>query len=180
MTSRRYDLPHDSIPAISLWQPYASLIAAGVKPYETRGFAPPARLLGHRIAIHAAKRVPVRGELGTDVEAAISAALGRDDWFGRDGLPLGAVVCTAVIFCAIQIYEPLYERGIARTDRTITQFWDAVHQPPSQIPIDLFGDYSAGRWCWELKDIEVLPDPIPARGRQMIGWSWSGTRGIAA
>ena len=27
--------------AISLWQPYASLIAAGVKTIETRGWAPP-------------------------------------------------------------------------------------------------------------------------------------------
>ena len=40
---------------ISLWQPYASLIAAGVKTIETRGWAPPKRLMGQRIAIHAAR-----------------------------------------------------------------------------------------------------------------------------
>jgi len=32
--------------AISLWQPWASLIACGAKPYETGSFAPPASLIG--------------------------------------------------------------------------------------------------------------------------------------
>jgi hypothetical protein len=169
-------LPHDPIPAISLWQPYASLIAAGVKPYETRGFAPPARLLGHRIAIHAAKRVPVRGELGTDVEAAISGALGRDDWFGRDGLPLGAVLCTAILDQARQVERAPDAHGVAIV-AGLTPVPSSMRLP---IKIDLFSDYSVGRWLWHLRSIEPLPDPIPARGRQMIGWPWSGTWGIAA
>ena len=42
---------------ISLWQPYASLIAAGVKTIETRGWAPPKGLMGQRIAIHAARAI---------------------------------------------------------------------------------------------------------------------------
>lgn len=41
--------------AISLWQPYASLIALGAKTIETRSWAPPAQYLETRIAIHAAK-----------------------------------------------------------------------------------------------------------------------------
>src|SRR5262245_34476504 len=42
--------------AISLWQPWASLIAIGTKTMETRDWAPPREYLGGRIAIHAAKR----------------------------------------------------------------------------------------------------------------------------
>ena len=38
--------------AISLWQPWASLIAAGVKPYETRHWSPPRELIGQRIATY--------------------------------------------------------------------------------------------------------------------------------
>jgi hypothetical protein len=30
------------MPAISLWQPWASLIAVGIKPFETRSWAPSA------------------------------------------------------------------------------------------------------------------------------------------
>lgn len=43
--------------AISLWQPWASLIACGAKPYETRSWAPPRSMIGQPIAIHAAKKV---------------------------------------------------------------------------------------------------------------------------
>ena len=44
--------------AITLHQPWASLIAEGVKTIETRSWAPPAALWGERIAIHAATRKP--------------------------------------------------------------------------------------------------------------------------
>ena len=142
-------MPHEPMPAVSLWQPYASLIAAGVKPWETRDFAPPQRLLGKRIAIHAAKRVPRRGELGEDVEAAISAALGRDDWFGRDGLPLGAVVCTAVLGGAVRIRAPADNNGMAEFDRILNKGSEGGVIGRLAIKTDLFGDYSAGRWCWE-------------------------------
>jgi hypothetical protein len=43
--------------AISLWQPWASLIAAGLKPYETRNWAPAPSMIGQTIAIHAAKKI---------------------------------------------------------------------------------------------------------------------------
>lgn len=43
--------------AISLWQPWTSLIACGAKPYETRDWAPPASLIGQPIAIQAAKKI---------------------------------------------------------------------------------------------------------------------------
>ena len=49
--------------AISLWQPYASLIAEGIKVQETRNWAPPKHLIGERIAIHAAKRRLTKAEL---------------------------------------------------------------------------------------------------------------------
>ena len=42
--------------AISLHQPWASLIAVGIKTIETRSWAPPKALIGQRIAIHAAKK----------------------------------------------------------------------------------------------------------------------------
>lgn len=75
------------LPAISLWQPWASFIAIGVKPYETRHWPAPRRLIGQRIAIHAAKRKP-------EAEDIV--------WWHRiagftNPLPLGAFVCTAIL-----------------------------------------------------------------------------------
>ena len=46
-----------TVKAMSLHQPWASLIAAGVKNVETRSRPPPQSLIGQRIAIHAAKKV---------------------------------------------------------------------------------------------------------------------------
>ena len=34
-----------------------------------------------------------------------------------------------------------------------------------------FGHYEVGRWAWLLADAELLPQPIPARGRLGI-WDW--------
>jgi hypothetical protein len=46
-------------PAITIWQPWATLIAIGAKPFEFRSWPVPARLIGQRIAVHAGAR-PVR------------------------------------------------------------------------------------------------------------------------
>ena len=54
------ELDASPMPCISLWQPYASLIACGAKPFETRHWAAPARFIGQRVAIHAAARKPSR------------------------------------------------------------------------------------------------------------------------
>lgn len=49
--------------AITLWQPYASLVALGVKTIETRSWPAPKGLVGQRIAIHAAAKPPIAHEL---------------------------------------------------------------------------------------------------------------------
>lgn len=41
--------------AISIWQPHASLLLLGAKPFETRSWPVPKALIGQRVAIHAAK-----------------------------------------------------------------------------------------------------------------------------
>ena len=43
--------------ALSLWQPWASLVADGRKRIETRSWRPPEYLIGKRLAIHATKKV---------------------------------------------------------------------------------------------------------------------------
>jgi hypothetical protein len=81
------------IPALTLWQPYASLIAVGVKKFETRSFAAPQRLLGQRIAIHAAKREITLVGLDRETALAIMSAVNGSVY----RLPRGVVVCTAVL-----------------------------------------------------------------------------------
>ena len=71
--------PPDADPmyAITLHQPWASLIALGLKTVETRSWPAPARLVGQRIAVHAGKRL-VR-QPGERIERELRVHWG-DDW----------------------------------------------------------------------------------------------------
>lgn len=51
---------------LTIWQPWASLILAGAKPVEWRGWPAPAYLRGQRIAIHAGAR-PARADEIADI-----------------------------------------------------------------------------------------------------------------
>lgn len=139
--------------AISLWQPWASLIAIGAKPFETRDWAPPKSLIGQRIAIHAAKKpvAPIARTLDDETHASISRALGVA-WLPDAKLPLGAIVCTAVLTEVAQV-----------DDRECFQF-------PSSPDVfsfpDAFGNYSSGRWIWRFERVRPIEHPIPIRGSQ--------------
>jgi len=138
-----------AIPAISTWQPYASLIACEVKPWETRHWPPPLRTIGQRIAIHAAVRKPTRDE----IDYLDMTALRHFDLNWWDTVPYGAVVCTARLLGAWQVTE-------------LAEFGNPKLGDGRVIPDDGLGDYTVGRWCWELRDIERLDPPVPTKGRQ--------------
>lgn len=135
---------------ISLWQPWTSLVAIGAKPFETRSKAPPAKLIGQRIAIHAARRIPTEkkmlGLVSYEAILAMQRAL-AEHRLSLSTAPRGVILCTAVLYNARRV--PL----------------DAWRSMP---PPDLFGDYSPGRWIWELRDVQQIPKPVPFLGRQ--GW----------
>lgn len=127
--------------AISLWQPWASLIAIGAKPFETRSWAPPKALIGQRIAIHAAKK-PLGDAVDDVSDDTLKVMRAHLENAGESlyGLPRGVIVCTAVLY-------------------------SAVESTGGPAP-DVFGDYSAGRWIWSLTDVTPLRKPLPWTGRQ--------------
>lgn len=143
-------VPGRVVPVLTLWQPWASLIAIGAKPCETRGKVPPARLIGRRIAIHAALRKPRRADLDDATHRAMAEAFrSHDDWLQT--LPRGMILCTAILREAL---------------------------PVDQVPHDLFGDYSLGRWAWQLEDLRPVDPHVPAKGTQTWGWPWQVPDGV--
>ena len=142
--------------AVSLCQPYASLIAAGVKTIETRGWAPPKGLMGQRIAIHAAKAIETADVRGRSRHDLIAAALNDPEW--EKNVPRGAVVCTAVLDSAALVTG-------SEQDGQAT----AANRHP--VPVDEWGDFGPGRWLWFLRDVEPVDPPAPARGHQGF-WNW--------
>lgn len=146
--------------AITLWQPWAQLVAAGIKVQETRSWAPPRWLIGKRIAIHAAKRRPTKAllkGLPRVIHDDMYAQYGYD-WV--DSIPYGAVICTAQLF------------GVARlTGKKNPGEWglDGVRIDTGehvQIFSDAYGDYSAGRYIWGLQHIKKKRRPVPMAGKQ--------------
>lgn len=101
------------------------------------------------------KRYETRGwETSYRGRIAIHAGKRRADWVATP-LPLGAVIAIATI---VDIYPA-----------------DAV--PLSDLERSL-GDFSHGRFAWELADIEVI-DPVPCRGYQGI-WLWTPPAAVHA
>lgn len=132
--------------ALSLTQPWASLVAIGAKHVETRSWQTPFR---GPLAIHAAKVFPPYARDFAE-EILPYRSLFVHGLRARD-LPLGAIVATCRLV------------GCVRTEL----MWDISEQERE------FGDYSPGRWAWVLEDIVRLPEPIPARGALGL-WYWPG------
>lgn len=128
--------------AITVLQPYASLIAEGLKKYETRGW--PTTYQGP-IAIHAGKQNLFNGldfVTGAEIQNALPVL--------PDILPAGAVIAIAEITDCIEM-----------TDEFIKSL------PRLEI---LFGHYKVGRYAWKLENVRKI-EPMPARGMQKI-WNW--------
>lgn len=137
--------------AISLWQPWATLIVIGAKQYETRSWKPYPAMIGRRIAIHAAKKKDL-DSLGLCLTEPFRTCLVEAGLTIVGDLPFGAVLGTAVITRAEKTHE--IRDVISEQERA-------------------FGDYSYGRFAWRLDQIEKFDEPIPVNGAQGF-WDWDG------
>lgn len=140
--------------ALSLWQPWASLIALGEKQIETRQWETKYR---GPLAIHATAKLPPRW-LGVSryaeafrIELADVLKVHRDNVEAATRkLPLSSVLC---IVRLEDIQETRYVREILCERERI------------------FGNYDDGRYAWFLELIEVFETPIPAKGNRLL-WNW--------
>jgi hypothetical protein len=130
--------------ALTLWEPWATFIADGHKRYETRSWS--TRFRGN-LAIHASKRWDKEQDFMLRRLASEHGEL-RDyvnyEWhFGCVLVACRLVACHRV---------------------------EAVRGQLSSLELAL-GDYSHGRFAWELEIVKHPPEPIPARGAQGL-WNW--------
>jgi hypothetical protein len=137
--------------ALTLTQPWATLVILGIKQWETRGWYPGAEYQhpGQRFAIHAAK-----GWTRDDREfAAELHARGILPVLPAD-LPRGAVLGTVRF------------DGLCRTTSRMAEELSDLEQE--------LGDYSPGRYAWEFANPQPLLEPVPARGALGL-WNWAPT-----
>lgn len=143
--------------AISLTQPWATLIALGAKRIETRSWA---TTFHGQIAIHAAKGLTaVGGRRGLyeqcleqpfrDVIAEAFMSSPVEAFDAVRSLPLGAIVAVATLVQVRRIDKALRAQVLAQT---VT---------PHEID---FGNYETGRYAWFLEDVLPLREVIPCKG----------------
>ena len=138
--------------AITILQPWASLIACGHKQIETRIW--PTKYRGP-IAIHAGKKDPRSWlhpcsdyDFVCTAEDALNGALFYE-------LPRGAVIAIAeLVDC-----RPTESFIFGGTLRDISE---------NEI---IFGDYTPGRYAWILANVRRI-EPVAAKGMQRL-WEWN-------
>jgi len=153
------------IPAITVYQPWASLLAYLAKLYETRGWATKYR---GPIAIHAAAK-PVlpwfQKEIDKETRLKIIEAVGPPTL-----LPLGCVIATAELAGCHLIRRNPYDGVVHFLDDTDAAVCINGYGAANKNEL-LFGDWKPGRYAWEFKNMQLLPEPIPAKGMQGL-WKW--------
>ncbi|MDB5200568.1 MAG: hypothetical protein JWO92_2531 [Chitinophagaceae bacterium] len=127
--------------AISLLQPFASLIVIGAKKFETRSWG--TRYRGP-LLIHASKKWDTDQEQLLDT-FHFGTALQNTD--GKIKLPFGSVI--GKVYLASVNYTQVVVGSLSEQEKA-------------------FGDYTHGRYAWELKDPVQFDKPIPYKGSLSI------------
>lgn len=161
-------LPSRKLRAFTLWQPWATLAIAGVKPFEFRRWPAPAWIWGQRVAIHAGARPVKRREIdelisairleggwGTalDPEPALDILLRIQE--RPELLPTSAVLGTAII-----------GKPVPAAEAVVSAYGESFRGDSNRIDHSVFG--------WPLTDIRRFEPPIEAKGAQGFWW-WTTT-----
>jgi hypothetical protein len=134
-----------SIKAISLWEPWATLIAAGIKTYETRGWYTNWR---GELLICATKKKT--GEQRQQYSKILSELKGEK--VDIDGFPCFENLSFGHAIAVVNLSDCL-----KMTD-------DVIQETPRKEIIT--GDWSTGRFAWKLENIRPLNSRIPVLGKQ--------------
>jgi activating signal cointegrator 1 len=141
--------------AITIHQPWATLIALGEKKFETRGWATKYR---GPIAIHAAKKVDKEICLEEPFRSVLA-----EHGYTADDLPTGAVVALCNLSDCLKV-----EHAHAKEKAALLS--SSGRLTPIKGNEVEFGWYDSGRYAWEMVDVKQI-NPVPAQGQQGL-WNW--------
>lgn len=152
--------------ALTLSQPYATLVAIGAKRIETRSWRTAYR---GRLAIHAAKAIPRWAREEYEQDPVFKDVLSKAGFTTLETLPTGGIVA----FCYLVGVEPIRRKhglvdpnsyqATANDGRSIT--FDVTRQELA------FGGYSDGRFAWLLDDVTELRKVFYINGAQRL-WNF--------
>ncbi len=179
---------------LTLHQPWASLVALGVKTIETRSWSTQYR---GPLAIHAAKSVEhegwqvgdwrwYRGHDGASIIARKWSGQAAGKGVEAHALHLGAIVAT----CTLVDVVPIVGWAADPQANHVTVCLDgALHSykfVPDVLPLTWkkrdpfevtdqrpYGDFTPGRFAWLLADVVPVVPPVPFKGGQGLTKTWT-------
>lgn len=134
------------IKVITLWQPWASLMALGAKGYETRSWLTTVR---GPIAVHAAQRYQ-KDQDDYFWKPSFRAALREGGILRPHDLPFGKLLS---IHNLVDVFKT-----------------EDVCKSLSSEELE-FGNYLPNRFAWKMPLVYKLSEPIPVKGFQGL-WNW--------
>ena len=146
--------------ALTILQPWATLIAVGAKKVETRSWATNYR---GPLAIHAGKDMNTphcvwRNPFKKELEKAGMFTPYPDGVWGFSLRHNGKIIAVAELIECLKVVSLETDGAVLEDGRKVTgnEF--------------VFGDFSVGRYAWLLRNIQQI-EPIEARGRQRL-WEY--------
>lgn len=124
--------------ALSLWQPWASLVVLGLKHYETRSWKTAYR---GTLVIHAAQK------WNPELEGFWKLLQGLSR-LNFDTPPRGAALGTVELVDVVKV---------------TTKFAKSLTGPEAT-----YGDFTPGRYAWKLANPILFTEPIPCAGHQRL------------
>ena len=138
--------------ALTILQPWASLIACGAKMIETRSWSTEYR---GEIAIHAGLADVKTAKTDREFLDICESAF----YYSGYGLymPRGKVIAIATLADCAVMTQPM-----------IDKLGESVRGQNEQM----FGFWEVGRYAWMLRNVRRI-EPVAAKGRQRL-WAWGG------
>lgn len=151
--------------AISIKQPWASLIVEGIKDIENRTWKCPEKYIGRRVLIHASSaivRSTMQGSLTTKQLQCANSGLPSIYDFEKMFLKGAIIGSVEIVDCVINHPSIWAEKTEGVTDINTGEFI------PKRDPKPIYN--------WVLANPIKFPEPIPAKG--MLGfWDYTGPTG---
>lgn len=162
--------------AITIYQPYASLIAEGHKIYEPRAFYTKYR---GPIAIHSARVIDP--DVFKFMLCPISTVLELErcgvNAYNVDNLSRSTIIAMAELVDIWEVEKSTIGGEIVLRKLKNTDNLHHCQYRPTATTITLdrkeaaLGDWHKGTYAWEFRNVKALELPIPAKGSPRL-WDW--------
>lgn len=137
--------------SLSILQPHASLVANGIKHFETRSWATKHR--GNLVICASKHRLTEREQTASCFDV-VRFCIQHPDVEPYPTLPFGMALCIVDLTGCYSTRSYPWEIAVAR--------WT----PEERVRELRLGDHRPGRFAWRLENVRRFKEPWPVRGRQ--------------